>query len=155
MLVRIEPLKSFIAARSLVSSIGTTTILTRRASLRTLMSTASLQAASFYREVAEHQVVWAIKDEGGFPAPFGDEQRRSMPFWSSQARARKVISSVPAYQGFAPVAITWSEFVERWVPGLTKDGLLVGVNWSGERATGYDIEADVVRKNVEAQHDSR
>jgi hypothetical protein len=30
MLVRIEPLKSFIAARSLVSSIGTTTILTRR-----------------------------------------------------------------------------------------------------------------------------
>jgi hypothetical protein len=32
MLVRIEPLKSFIAARSLVSSIGTTTILTRRGS---------------------------------------------------------------------------------------------------------------------------
>ena len=31
MLVRIEPLKSFIAARSLLSSIGTTTILTRRA----------------------------------------------------------------------------------------------------------------------------
>jgi len=30
MLVRIEPLKSFIAARSLVSSIGATTILTRR-----------------------------------------------------------------------------------------------------------------------------
>jgi hypothetical protein len=35
MLVRIEPLKSFIAARSLLSSIGTTTILTRRASQRT------------------------------------------------------------------------------------------------------------------------
>lgn len=31
MLVRIEPLKSFIATRSLLSSIGTTTILTRRA----------------------------------------------------------------------------------------------------------------------------
>jgi hypothetical protein len=33
MLVRIEPLKSFIAARSLLSSIEATTILTRRASL--------------------------------------------------------------------------------------------------------------------------
>jgi hypothetical protein len=32
MLVRIEPLKSFIAARSLLSFIGTTTILTRRGS---------------------------------------------------------------------------------------------------------------------------
>jgi hypothetical protein len=32
---------------------------------------------------------------------------------------------------------------------MKKDGLLVGVNWSGARATGYDIEPSEVRRRVE------
>jgi hypothetical protein len=115
------------------------------------MSIASLQAANFYEEVAANRVVWAIKDAGGYPAPIGDGEQRSMPFWSSRERAQRIISSVHAYRDFLPVSIPWGEFVERWVPGLAKDGLLAGVNWSGERATGFDIAPDVVRKNVEAQ----
>ncbi|MDE2432606.1 MAG: DUF2750 domain-containing protein [Burkholderiales bacterium] len=115
------------------------------------MSISSLQAASFYQEVAKHQVVWSIKDAGGFPAPIGTGGKRAMPFWSTKQRAQTVISSVPAYGAFHPVAIPWSEFVERWIPGLTKDGLLAGVNWSGESATGFDVEPESLRQNVEAQ----
>jgi hypothetical protein len=73
-----------------------------------------------------------------------------MPFWSSRARVERVISSVPAYRAFEVVEISWEDFRVRWVPGLTRDGLLVGVNWSGSRATGYDIEPGELLANVEA-----
>ena len=47
--------------------------------------------------------------------------------------------------------ISWTEFETRWVPGFTTDEILVGVNWSGPRATGYDVSAKQVRDNVQAQ----
>jgi hypothetical protein len=31
-----------------------------------------------------------------------------------------------------------------------RDGILVGVNWSGLRATGYDVAAEAVVRNIEA-----
>ena len=44
---------------------------------------------------------------------------------------------------------SWDEFRDRWLEGLKRDGLSVGVNWSGARATGYEVEPDSVRRNVE------
>lgn len=114
------------------------------------MSIAAIHSAAFYREVAESLIIWAIQDEGGFPAPLLVNGKRSMPFWSSESRALKIIQSAPAYSSFTPVAIPWSLFCERWVPGLTKDGLLAGVNWSGTKAMGYDVEPTEIQRNVEA-----
>ena len=97
------------------------------------------QADAFYREVAQTGVVWTVRDDDGFPAPFNGEGSRAQPFWSSRSRVERIIQTVPAYKDFVPVEIELGAFLERWVPGLTKDGILVGVNWSGARATGYDI----------------
>ncbi|CZF79022.1 hypothetical protein GCE9029_01209 [Grimontia celer] len=114
------------------------------------MSISSVHAAAFYREVAASGVVWGIEDTGGFPAPRGSGGSRAMPFWSSQSRALSVVSNVPAYYGFEPVAIEWEVFCERWIPGLSRDGLLVGVNWSGKTAKGFDITPAQVKLNIEA-----
>jgi hypothetical protein len=57
---------------------------------------------------------------------------------------------VPAYAAFQSFEVSWADFCDAWVPGLTRDGLLVGVNWSGARARGYDLEPAEVQKNVEA-----
>jgi hypothetical protein len=103
------------------------------------MSASSRQAVAFYREVAQTKTVWGIKDLDGFPAPVGRDGKRAMPFWSSQSRALNLISTAEQYAGFVPVAIDWEIFCNRWVPGLERDGLLVGVNWAGSCATGYDI----------------
>lgn len=55
---------------------------------------------------------------------------------------------MPAYASFSVVEISWLEFCETWIPDLTNDGILVGVNWSGSRATGYDVAAEDVLANV-------
>jgi len=114
------------------------------------MSQSASQATKFYEEVAVHRKVWTIRDAGGFPAPLNSEGVRSQPFWSSLSRVEITINNVPAYSGFEPVEISWETFAQRWVPGLSKDGILVGVNWSGKNATGYDLAPDLVKKYVES-----
>ena len=108
------------------------------------------QAAAFYREVAERRLLWTVSDDGGFPAPINSSGERTQPFWSSRARVERIIETVAAYRGFHPVEITLEVFLERWVPGLTNDGILVGVNWTGKRATGYDVPPDRVAACIAA-----
>jgi hypothetical protein len=73
-----------------------------------------------------------------------------MPFWSSLSRAEKVIATVAAYRGFSPVELDLALFLERWLPGLERDGLKAGLNWSGELATGYDVEPSAVAAGLSA-----
>ena len=113
------------------------------------MSASASQAAAFYRDVAEKKVLWTVRDADGFPAPKGSDGARAQPFWSSRSRVETIIKKVPAYSGFTPVEISWEDFVRKWVPGLSKDGLKVGVNWSGSRAIGYDLNPEDAQKNIE------
>ena len=113
------------------------------------MSQCASQAMAFYKEVAHTKKVWTIKDAGGFPAPANTDGRRVQPFWSSRSRVLKIIKNIPDYAVFKPCEISWNEFSEKWVPGLVRDNFLIGVNWSGANATGYDLEPEAVREYVE------
>lgn len=72
-----------------------------------------------------------------------------MPFWSTQARAEKIVKNVAAYRGFTALEISWNAMVKKWLPELEEDKLLIGVNWSGPRATGYDVKPDEVIARVQ------
>jgi len=102
------------------------------------MGISGLHADAFYREVGADASVWTVEDEGGVPAPRGSDGRRAMPFWSRRSRVERVIAAVPAFAQFRPREVSREAFVEHWLPGPATDGLLVGLNWSGERATGFD-----------------
>jgi hypothetical protein len=112
------------------------------------MSQSASQAATFYRDVARTGMLWTIEDVGGYPAPKNQSGRRAMPFWSSLARVKRIIKTVPAYASFHPVTMSWNEFLDEWVSELTTSGCHVGVNWSGKYATGYDCSARDVVANV-------
>ena len=113
------------------------------------MSQAASQWATFARDVAAHGKVWTVKDSGGFPAPLTSSGKRAQPFWSSLSRVKKIISTVPAYAGFEPFELSWPEFRDKWLPGLERDGLLIGVNWSGPRAAGYDVTSQEVLARIQ------
>ena len=74
-----------------------------------------------------------------------------MPFWSLQSRAERTVESVPAYGGFEVVSIPLHEWRSRWLPGLRRDGVRAGLNWSGQNATGYNVEPDAVEENLAAR----
>jgi hypothetical protein len=113
------------------------------------MSTVEIEVANFYREVAQTQTIWSIKDDVGFPAPIGGKGKRAMPFWSSKERAEEEVANVPSFKGFAPVAIAWDVFTQQMVPGMERDGLLAGVNWSSITAVSVDVTLTELKSSVE------
>jgi hypothetical protein len=114
------------------------------------MSVSAAQADAFYREVVEHSTVWGVRDGDGFPAP-ETPAGRAMPFWSLRSRAESIVARVPAYAGFEVVGLPLDEWRSRWLPGLQRDGVRVGLNWTGERATGFDLLAEDVETNLAAR----
>jgi hypothetical protein len=114
------------------------------------VSVSAAQADAFYGEAIEHSTVWAVRDADGFPAPETPEGR-AMPFWSLRNRAEGIVAKVPAYGGFEVVELPLDEWRSRWLPGLQRDGIRVGLNWSGDAATGYDPLPDEVEANLAAR----
>jgi hypothetical protein len=104
------------------------------------MSLSGAHRAAFRREASQGGRVYAIRDTSGYPAPaHPDSGRRAMPFWSKPTRAQLIVKHVTAYHGFEVVPITVDDWLSNWMVSLEHDGLLVGVNWAGARATGYDL----------------
>jgi hypothetical protein len=114
------------------------------------MSLAAANAAAFVAEVSESGLVWAIRDSGGFTSSTNASGETAMPFWSKESRARKIIDGVIAYRDFEPFELPLDEFLGRWLPGLERDGLFVGLNWYGKRAIGYNFAPEDVRARLES-----
>ena len=92
--------------------------------------------------------VWTIRDDAGFPTSTNQSNEAAMPFWSSETRARLTIETVASYRNFTPHQLTLEVFRDRWLVGLENDALRVGINWSGERATGFDVAPADARRRL-------
>lgn len=112
------------------------------------VTVSAAQADAFYAEALRAQKVWTVRDASGFPAPANRDGHRAQPFWSRRSRAEHVIESVHAYAVMEVVEIEIDVWRSRWLPGMARDGLLVGLNWSGERATGFDLQPAEVERNL-------
>ncbi len=108
------------------------------------MSQSASQAAIFYRDVEKSHKLWTLKDKDGFPAPKNKNSIRTMPFWSSKPRVELIIQKVDAYKDFEPVEVDLERFYNYWLKELKSAGQLVGINWSGKRATGYDLPPEIL-----------
>jgi hypothetical protein len=116
------------------------------------MSLSGAHKAAFRREATQEGRVFSIRDAGGYPAPVDDDGHRAVPFWSKPTRAQRVVGQVDAYQGFEVVTVSVDDWLTGWLSSLERDGMLIGVNWSGARATGYDMTpAQVLRWFAEAE----
>lgn len=107
-------------------------------------------SAAFFMEAIRDEALWTVRDADGIPAPMNADGERAMPFWSLRSRAERVRDNSPAYQSFEVVSISLDDFRTNWLPGLSRDGLKVGVNWVGSRATGYELSPEEVVSRLDA-----
>jgi hypothetical protein len=118
------------------------------------MSQSSAQYHAFIKELLENKKVWILKDEQGFLSSTNLSGETAIPFWSLKSRAEKVITTVPAYSKFQPHEINLEDFLNKWLTGLEKDGLHVGVNWSGKREKGYDVKPNQIAERIKYEKDN-
>lgn len=110
----------------------------------------SNHAEAFYREVFASGELFGVEHEETGPVVWhlaGDVHAR--PFWSARSRAVRMLDGPLRRKGLVIQVMTWPEFVGSVVPSMEAEGLLVGVNWAGMRARGYNLEPRAVVEAVE------
>ena len=112
------------------------------------MSNAAAQAARFYEQVVKDDRVFTVDDGKGFLV-FPVRDTEVVPFWSSRSRLLKIHEAHPKYAKWKISEESLPEFLEKTLPLLEKEGIRVGVNWSGERLTGYDLSVHDLRSNLQ------
>ncbi len=86
----------------------------------------------FIVESIENNCLWGLEGPDGWALCSSDEHDDIdvMVLWSAKDLAES--HCVGDWKDYKAIAISLEEFIEDWLPGMHKDVLLVGVNWSAE-----------------------
>lgn len=97
----------------------------------------------FLEDAIDSGEVWGIAQGDDENAEFAlcgsaeDDAVDVMPFWSRESFAKAACAD--EWSVYQPRAIDVDDFIDNWLPGMQKDGLLTGVNWNKE-LEGVEIE---------------
>ena len=101
----------------------------------------SLDAAGryshFVRQISDFEEVWGLRTPSGWVLMGDDDGRQVIPVWPHRRYAQAFISD--AWADAEAVPIDLREWLQRWLPGMTRDGHRVAVfpivNETGQRGT--------------------
>ena len=99
--------------------------------------------------MAQNRRLWCCQSPDGAPQTSTARGRRAQPFWSSLPRVNQIIRRAPAYGTFVPQEMSWEEFQAQRIPELMASNTKVGLNWTGRRAAGYELEPQDLVANVQ------
>ena len=98
----------------------------------------------FIRKIADFEVVWGLYDNGWAMAD-NDLDKQVIPFWPEHDFAR--ICRTGVWKNYEPKEITLADFLNKWLPGMEKDGKLAGIFYiPGGR--GVVLEPTKVLKDI-------
>ena len=96
---------------------------------------------------------WSAPEAGRLPGPVERWRTACAPVLVASEQCRSCRERAPAYTGFTPTQMPLETFRSRWLPGMARDGLHVGLKWSGDRATGFDLDPTNVEANLASRED--
>jgi hypothetical protein len=121
-----------------------------------LRNTADAQAdvARFITRVAKADVVWYLASESGPAISFSnadleaeEEPTKVLLFFSDLGYAKRAqVASFPRHRASS---MQLFDFMYRWLPGMSRDGVLAGPNWTAD-LTGLELDAFELRKAISA-----
>lgn len=92
---------------------------------RVLALSADDQYQDFLDRAAADGQVWTLKGPGGFVAYSGDDGEPCFPFWPHPDYARALATE--DWSDCRPEPLSLDLFVQRWLPGMRRDGRKVAV----------------------------
>jgi len=96
--------------------------------------------------VVESEIVWGLSSDHGFADCESNESDRTvLVFWSDRGYASRVRQQ--SYPDYEPSEISLFDFLFRWLPGMEKDKLLVGTNWTGD-LVGLEFEPRTLEEEI-------
>jgi len=104
----------------------------------------------FLERIIENESVFYLGNEDGVAnsASNEDDETIILMFWSDRAyaaRAKKCFE-----ENFDEVEMDLFDFLYRWLPGMSGDGVLAGPNWNGE-LVGREIDPFELMEQIEAR----
>ena len=102
----------------------------------------------FDKRVVASGQVWGLEGLNGWAYAESNEDERIhvLLFWSDEPYARRAQSEFPDH---TPMPITLFDFLYRWLPGMSGDGVLAGTNWTGD-LVGLEKNPFELRVEIEA-----
>jgi hypothetical protein len=103
----------------------------------------------FINRIVENEIVWALSNSNGYAIAESNKDEHSgiILFWSDEAYARRAqTESFPEYE---ESTIPLFDFLYRWLPGMSGDGVLAGTNWTGD-LVGLEFDPYELRSEIEA-----
>ena len=102
----------------------------------------------FINRVIENETVFYLSNDEGVANSVSndDEEAIILMFWSDRSYAHRANKILP--EEFSESEMTLFDFLYRWLPGMTGDGVLAGPNWNGD-LVGREIEPFDLRTEIE------
>jgi len=102
----------------------------------------------FVRRVIKNETVWYLKHPDGVANSVSndDEETTILMFWSDRAYASRVRRN--GFEDYKETSMDLFDFLYRWLPGMTGDGILAGTNWTGD-LIGIELNSYELRKEIE------
>jgi hypothetical protein len=100
----------------------------------------------FLQRVVKSEVVWGLRGPNGFAdCDSNDSNTVVLMFWSDRGYAARVRQQ--SFPEFEPAEISLFDFLFRWLPGMAKDGVLAGTNWTGD-LVGLEFDPTELQEEI-------
>ncbi|MCF7848210.1 MAG: DUF2750 domain-containing protein [Kiritimatiellales bacterium] len=101
------------------------------------------------KRIVESEVVWSLSNSGGYAIAESnedDDPAEIILFWSDEAYARR--AKTETFPEYKETTIPLFDFLYRWLPGMSGDGILAGTNWTGD-LVGLEFDPYQLRTEIE------
>ena len=103
----------------------------------------------FVRRIIDNEIVWYLSNPNGVANSISneDEETNILLFWSDRAyttRAKK-----ETFPDFEEASMDLFDFLFRWLPGMSGDGVLAGTNWTQD-LIGVEKDPFELREEIDS-----
>jgi len=99
----------------------------------------------FLTQAQSQRQVWTLHSDTGFVSFSDEDGTPCFPFWSSAEQARALAEE--DWSDCRPESLALAVFMERWLPGLGRDGRLVSVCPAPD-GSGIVIDPEVLLEDL-------